>query len=183
MKTFSSWSRVFSCIIPKTSPISLIEQELRCISLQFHTKESVRHSPSGHVNMAPTGGFNFKIWPSLAIIITLAHRSESAGHQATDRRKITRKWQDVGTRFTEVNSEQFVPRWTWGSFILWFIPYTDLSLTEINISAGNVLEDTIKLFLCQSTERSQRNFTSSEWRRTWNFTPTSTDRGSLVPNN
>jgi hypothetical protein len=129
--------------------------------------------------MAPTGGFNFKIWPSLGIIIALAHRSESAGHQAIDRRKITRKWQDAGSRFTEVNSAQFLPRWTWGSFI----PYTDLSLTEINISADNVLEDTVKLFLCQNTERSQRSFTSSEWRRTWNFMPTSTDTGSLVSNN
>lgn len=129
--------------------------------------------------MAPTGGFNFKIWPSLAIIMALAHRSESAGHETTDQRKITRKWQDVGTRFAEVNSAQFVLRWTRGSFI----PYTDLSLTEINISAGNVLEDTVKLFLCQNTERSQRNVTSSEWRRTWNFTPTSTDTGSLVSNN
>jgi hypothetical protein len=126
--------------------------------------------------MALTGGFNFKIWPSLAIIMALAHRSESAGHQATDQRKITRKWQDVGTRFTEVNSAQFVPRWSWGSFI----PYTDLTLTEINISAGNVLEDTVKLFLCQNTQCSQTNVTSSEWRRTWNFTPTSTDTGGLV---
>jgi uncharacterized membrane protein len=46
-----------------------------------------------------------------------------------------------------------------------------------------VLEDTAKLFLCQNTERSQRNFTSSEWRRTLNFTPTSIDTGSLVLNN
>lgn len=129
--------------------------------------------------MAPTGGFNFKIWPSLAIIIALADRSESAGHQVTDRRKITRKWQDAGTRFTEENSAQFVPRWTWCSFI----PYTDLSLTEINISGGNVLGDTVKLFLCQNTERSQRNFASSEWRRTWNIMPTSTDTESLVSNN
>lgn len=129
--------------------------------------------------MAPTGGFNFMIWPSLAIIIALAHRSESAGHQATDRRKITRKWQDAATRFTEVNSTQFLLRWTRGSFI----PYTDLSLTEINISAGHVLEDTVKLFLCQNTESSQRNVTSSEWRRTWNFTPTSTKTGILVSNN
>jgi hypothetical protein len=129
--------------------------------------------------MAPTGGFNFKIWPSLAIIIALAHQSESAGHQAIDRRKITRKWQDAGTRFTEANNAEFVPRWTWDSFI----PYTDLSLTEINISKGNVLEDTVKLFLCQNTDRSQRNITSSEWRRTCNFTPTPTDTGSLVSNN
>ena len=42
-----------------------------------------------------------------------------------------------------------------------------------------MLEDTVKLFLCQNTERSQRNFTSSEWRRTWNFTPTPKDTGSL----
>jgi hypothetical protein len=62
---------------------------------------------------------------------------------------------------TAENSAEFVPRWSSGSFIL----LTDLSVTEINISAGNVLEATVKLFLCQNTVLSQRYFTSSEKRR------------------
>jgi len=129
--------------------------------------------------MAPTGGFNFKD-------LTIAShyngfgaskwKCRSSSHRP---KKNNSEVTECGNKFTEVNSAQFVPRWTWSSFI----PYTDLSLTEINISAGDVLEDTVKLFLCQNTECSQRNVTSSEWRRTWNFTPTSTDTGSLVSNN